>query len=189
MGYTNVRGQRFILIINEALYFPDMENSLMNPNQLRDFGVDVEDNPYGDKPMIISKQDQDDGDFVAALKLTGTTIYIYTWTPTREDLQDYPHIVLTSSHPWNPSKVQMPTMSSLEIKEVESVGISKAGVSQVGGVNHIYSDPYLEPMMKSEVIPECYSDGPLSEHRLMEPKTFLSKDRHSNMTPEDLSEV
>ena len=47
----------------------DMDHSLLNPNQLRHFGVDVEDNPYSGRQMMIKKDDPDhDEDFVAILK-------------------------------------------------------------------------------------------------------------------------
>ena len=58
-GYTAANGQRTILIFNEALWLPDMENSLMNPNQLRHFGIEVQDNPYHRDPMIIRKDDDE----------------------------------------------------------------------------------------------------------------------------------
>ena len=85
-GYTAANGQRTILIVNEALWIPELEHSLMNPNQLRHFGVTVQDNPYSNSPMVIQK-DTNDEEFVACLKSTGTNIYIDTWTPTDRDLQ------------------------------------------------------------------------------------------------------
>ena len=45
-GFTASNGMRYILIFNEALWMPELHNSLMNPNQLRDYGVEVQDNPY-----------------------------------------------------------------------------------------------------------------------------------------------
>ena len=76
-GYKAANGARSILIINEALWFPEMENSLMNPNQLRYFGVDIQDNPYHRDPMVIQKDDNKQG-FVACLKSQGTNIFIDT---------------------------------------------------------------------------------------------------------------
>jgi len=96
-GYTAPDGSQYILVFNEAIYMPDMDHSLLNPNQLRHCGVDVEDNPYCGRQMIIKKTDPDDDeDFVAILKSQGTVIYIDTWTPTNEDLNELPHVVLTS---------------------------------------------------------------------------------------------
>ena len=80
-GYTAASGARFILIFNESLWIPELENSLMNPNQLRHFGIEVQDNPFHKDPMIIRKED-DSGIFVACLKSSGSNIFIDTWTPS-----------------------------------------------------------------------------------------------------------
>ena len=36
-GYTSPDGQQYILVFNEAIYMPKMDNSLLNPNQLRHY--------------------------------------------------------------------------------------------------------------------------------------------------------
>ena len=49
----------YIFIFNEALYFGDeMDHSLVNPNQNRHYGIDVEDNPY--RKMGISCEESGD---------------------------------------------------------------------------------------------------------------------------------
>ena len=58
-GYTAANGQRTILIVNKALWIPELEHSLMNPNQLRHFSVTVQDNPYSNSPMVIQKNNND----------------------------------------------------------------------------------------------------------------------------------
>ena len=65
---------------------PDLENSLMNPNQLREYGVTVQDNPYSSELMVIETTSDDSDEFVACLSSCGTNIYIKTWTPTQSDL-------------------------------------------------------------------------------------------------------
>ena len=49
----------------------------MNPNQLRDYGVDVDDNPYHGDSMLI-REISEHGDFVAGFKSDGTVIYLDT---------------------------------------------------------------------------------------------------------------
>ena len=40
-------GESFVIIIHEALYFGNsLDHTLVNPNQIRAFGIDVYDNPY-----------------------------------------------------------------------------------------------------------------------------------------------
>ena len=55
-GYTSpITGRRSILIFNEALWLGDqMQHTLINPNQLRYYGLLVKDDPYAkDEPMRI----------------------------------------------------------------------------------------------------------------------------------------
>ena len=40
-GYTNLAGEQFILIINEAIWMPEMETFLVNPSQMHDYGTRV----------------------------------------------------------------------------------------------------------------------------------------------------
>ena len=201
-GYTDANGQRSILVFNEALWIPELENSLMNPNQLRHYGVHVQDNPYHQDPMTIHKDDDEEG-FVACLKSSGTNIYIDTWTPTHKDLEVHRHIELTSPRPWNPYEVQFPGLSEIEIGEIEERNISSLeyNTKPNDDAKTDFDDAYNRPLrifdirafnariMKSSVIPTKISNGPLHEDQLMPPKTFISTSRHSNTTPEDLSEA
>ena len=199
-GYTASNGARSILVFNEALWLPEMEHSLMNPNQLRHYGIEVQDNPYHRDPMMIRKDD-DGEEFVACLRSSGTNIYIDTWTPTDSDLVDYPHIELTSPLIWNPHEVSFPGLSNMEIDEIEGKNISVVESDLRREMETDYDDPYHQPLrifdiqtfnariMKSTVIPTVIAEGPLPEDKLMPPKTFLSTERHANTTPEDLSEI
>ena len=57
-GYTSANGRNYILVFNEALYIKEMQQTLINPNQCRNFGVEIQDNPYdADKPITISTPD------------------------------------------------------------------------------------------------------------------------------------
>ena len=58
-GYTTSCGRRHILIFNEALCMPELELSLMNPNQLRGYGIEVQDNPCSSDPMVVEKSGDD----------------------------------------------------------------------------------------------------------------------------------
>ena len=42
---SQLTGQEYLLIFNQALYMPSLSHSLINPNQLRAFGITVQDNP------------------------------------------------------------------------------------------------------------------------------------------------
>ena len=66
-------GLTYILIFNEAIWMGDLlDHSLINPNQLRCHGVDVQDNPFRSMAMHIAS---DDDDFMHPMRADGTTIF------------------------------------------------------------------------------------------------------------------
>jgi hypothetical protein len=98
-------GKSFIIIIHESLYFGDsMDHLLVNPNQLRAFGIDVYDNPYNMNPMGIQLTDNKRLPFWS----DGSTIYFTTWSPTDKEMNTYEHVVVTSDLPWDPHSLVMP---------------------------------------------------------------------------------
>ena len=97
-------GQNYILILNEALWMGDsMQHTLINPNQLRHYGITVQDNPASNEPMYIIAND---ADFNLELKIKGTNIFADTHTPTDDELRTCPRVTLSSPHPWNPHTVK-----------------------------------------------------------------------------------
>ena len=90
-------GQTYILKFNEALWMGDtLGHSLINPNQLRYYGVTVQENPVSEKPLYIMTEDSE---FSMELDIKGTTIFCETHTPSDKELFECPHIIMTSPHP------------------------------------------------------------------------------------------
>ena len=205
-GYTASTGLNYILVIPEALYMPNLQHSLFNPNQFRHFGTVVQDNPFALDPMKIETSD---GSFTACLQSKGMDIFLKTWAPSQADLQSFPHIMLCSHQPWNPQQIDLPSISTIEQEEIEW--------RNVQAVSHSYSDETTlfdldeirrrimsctqhsaaslkvvadrrKILAASKVTTSIPEPGPLEEHEIEPPYTFLSKDRHSSTTPEALSE-
>ena len=90
----------WIIIIHEAVWMADsMSHSLWNPNQLRAYGIDVEDNPSRGQLHIASTEH----DFkIPLLKMLGTNVLFESRTPTQQELDGCQHIHLTSPHTWIP---------------------------------------------------------------------------------------
>ena len=63
-GHTSKNGSNYILVLNEALSMPQLDHTLVNPNQLRHYACTVNDNPYDAEPMFIENSE---GTFVAVL--------------------------------------------------------------------------------------------------------------------------
>ena len=88
----------------------------------------------------------------------GTIIYMDTWTPTDEDLSQFAHIIMTSPHPWNSSKVQFPNTSQHVEEELTMRLIASANT------DHGMSTIKIDDLLDRE---DClYSIGQLS-HRML----------------------
>jgi hypothetical protein len=88
-------------MFHEALWMglKTMDHSLLNPNQMRHYGINVDDNPYGSVQMHLATED---GEVILPLHSEGTTIYLQSRTPTEKELQTCVHVTLTSASPWGP---------------------------------------------------------------------------------------
>jgi len=97
-------GSTILLVINEALYFGDrMDHSLLCPNQLRDFGLIVNDVPKSYDPnsthsIIIP------GQLELPLQMRGVISYLETRKPTEGELKNCPRYEITSAASWDPYK-------------------------------------------------------------------------------------
>ena len=92
--------------MNECLYYGErLDHSLINPNQLRHFGVEFWDNPYDNRqPMeIVPMEDVSP----IPLMTEGTKVFISTRTPTEDELNTLQHVHLTDNAPWNPREINM----------------------------------------------------------------------------------
>jgi hypothetical protein len=112
-AWTDERtGLTYILVVNEALWMPDtVTSSLINPNQLRAYGITVQDNPFAG-PMYISNEGEEDVVSISMFAV-GTNISINTRTPTQEELDSCQHIILTSDTEWDPNDVKFPQVGAV----------------------------------------------------------------------------
>ena len=176
-------GESFALVFHEALWMGDvLEHSLINPNQLRHYGIRVQDNPYHGDQMHIASEDEE---FLMPLASDGTTIYFDSRTPTDQELQELPHIDMTSTTPWDPHAVCFPLPTRL----VEAGRL-------VARVNQIRSSYRINDHDDDDIVDtQCFAERLISQINVTEVlsdvptrKTFLSKERHSQVTAEELSD-
>ena len=173
-AYTDqVTGETIIIVINEGLYFGDkLDHSLVNPNQLRSYGVDVYDNTYDrNETMRIQGQDVNDENIVIPLLAEGVDIFFETRTPSLDELENSSHIHLTNKLAWNPKQVTFPQVTS--IKETHTA-------------NHFYN-----PLANSEYDASNFSRQIMEiETRQDVPtsRSFLSQNKRCHVGPDELSE-
>ena len=90
-AYKDSDGVTYILVINEAMYFgQEMDHSLINPNQIRHFGIPVSDNAYdGTQDLGIDHEE-----VFIPFETQGSTVFFETFVPSDDDIERSPHIVL-----------------------------------------------------------------------------------------------
>ena len=98
-------GCTYILVFNEALYYGEkLDHTLINPNQVRSYGIPFWDNPFD---PVRSLSIDVNGDFQIPLRTIGTKLTFTSRVPTAVELETCEHIHMTSAAPWNPSDVAM----------------------------------------------------------------------------------
>ena len=199
-------GETIILIIHEALWFGDrLDHSLINPNQLRHFGLDVEDNPYR-SGMGIRFDDELDG---IPFTSEGATILFDTRTPTSDELETCRHVQLTSQHPWDPRDVCFPGGRKRRA-DGENFGLSQTTVdstvtvaairrkqetdercgmgSEAGVKGTVYDQDEFAARLIASVNVSAADVDPAKMEDLPASRSFYSKERKTSVDPRDLSE-
>ena len=198
-AYTcQATGETIILVFHEALWMGDtMEHSFLNPNQLRHYGIEVQDNPYhASQGMHLSTED---GNVIIPLHSAGTTIYLDTRSPTDKEVQECRHIQYTSKQEWNPNAVCF-SESATRLEE----GKLKARVDAIRA-QYKLSDhdecgvcDQLHPYRCGDVVslgPSELVERVIAEVRVESVlddvpsrRTFVSNERHTRVSPAELSE-
>jgi hypothetical protein len=173
-------GETLILVFNEVLWYGDrMDHSLINPNQLRHFGVMVHDNPFDiDHPLMI--KELSDGVFIP-LQIKGTTVFFDSHTPTSDELENCPHIVLTSDNPWNLGTEELGcsdiTVTGADVSMVSEELVSSADKVILAGISCVYYPVLLAEQLRV-----------VSQVDVPRLRTFVSDKRHSAIIAPELSE-
>ena len=158
-----------------------MNHSLINPNQLRHFGTIVQDNPYSKDNITYIEANVPDNDKRLQIPLTskGINILFETQVPTQQELDDCPHVNLTSDYEWNPTEINLPNASNktcqldfqcstLHTSCYDTNTFIQKISSLVGDHTEFASNQNM-------------SDIPI-------PKTFMSQDCKSFVNPDSLSD-
>ena len=95
-----------------------MYDYLINPNQLRHYGINFQGDTTSNLPLSVISEN---GDFTMPLHRRGKIVYFDTHTPNQKELDACPHINLSSQHPWNPSKVDFVKNQHSLQEEIESI--------------------------------------------------------------------
>ena len=175
-------GQTFILVINEGLYYgTKLDHTLINPNQIREYGVPLWDNPF-DKERNMGIEIS--GDFHIAFKMKGTKIYFNTRSPTADELSNTENYVhLTGSRAWNPGTVILGETRS------SNSDVDRSWLPYVSDADILNS---IEPSLihlTDRFISNVMSKGNYDPNDLPARRTFISTDRHAKIDAINLAEI
>ena len=176
-------GDEFILIFNEALWMGNtLQHTLVNPNQLQAYGTIVQDNPFSSSPI---KFEPPTGPTIP-LTTMGTIIYCNTRAPNDHELSTLPHKTLSSSATWDPHNVVSPTHHVEEEEYKPQISSISSLSSSANDLSSTIHDPMT---FHSRLISSVQVYAPSkSTEELPSVPTFQSKNRHSSVSPQDLSE-
>ena len=187
-------GRGYILIIHEALYFgSSMNHSLINPNQLRHYGVIMHDNPYERDPSRVMGIEIDDNDRLPFYS-QGSTVFFNTKYPDDDEMDLYPHVVLTSNIPWDPQGLIMPNGlddSGLPTSDQAILQVNSDAILGINRHHNMYEtdrvsitiDGNTEQLLMEQMINSVH----ISSTRHMD--KLQSKTQHSKFEPEHVASI
>eukprot|EP00978_Attheya_sp_CCMP212_P023952 scaffold74379_cov59-Attheya_sp.AAC.1 len=120
-------GETIIFILNQGLWFgAELPNSLWNPNQIRNYGHTLCDDPYDPHRKIGFMINGQEDKFIP-FQVLGSSIGLKTRVPTEQEYRTCTHYVLTSEAKWDPEKALAGTQADPErIRLVKSVRIDES---------------------------------------------------------------
>ena len=99
-----------------------MKMSLINPNQLRHYGVTVSDDPTDStRAFGITVED----DVYVPFKMEVTTVYPETRVPTQYQLENCKTIQLTDETVWEPSSVSIASVTTVMSSDLPIIEMSE----------------------------------------------------------------
>jgi hypothetical protein len=116
-------GREYFLVGDQMLWFgSQMDHSLINPNQIREYGIPVYDNPFTQSQFGIDCND----DFIP-FNTMGTIVYFESRVPTDWETCNLPIIMLTGEG-WDPVNVGFGNERSREQAEMQTIRSLEIGV-------------------------------------------------------------
>ena len=85
-----------------------IDHTMVNPDQLRLYGMTLQDKAFAEAQIFIATEDHD---FIIPLSSKGTIIRVTKITPTDKEIHTYPHVTCLSSSEWDPQKFRFTNSS------------------------------------------------------------------------------
>ena len=194
----NRTGLTYILVFHESLYYGDkLDHSLVNPNQCRSFGLEVNDNPFDKDNDVGIKATSE---LFIPLTTKGTKVHFKTRVPTENELETCLHIDMTSKIEWNPNEIKLGEINN--VKSTEHEEFARKSETNVNMTKyHEYINPTSDEALLHSIEPSMVKLGEMISAKHTEAlkyrdksmdiparRSFVSTERHKTATAETLSE-
>jgi hypothetical protein len=111
-------GEVIVLVMNKALYFGNHLNyTLICPNQLRSFGIVVDDTPKQFSPKSTHSIEVPEDNLTIPLEMNGVVSYVSNHKPSKDELENCQQITLSSNIPWNPNNLSWETREQVLVNQ------------------------------------------------------------------------
>ena len=133
-------GKTVLLVMHEQLIFGDrLPMSLLNPNQLRSFGVKVQDVPKqfeksSSHSLEVPRKGQGEVALKLPLEMRGIISYFDVRKPSPEELRTCERLECTSEDPWDPNSVDWAQKEKDARKIYSASSMHNGGKGGIGGL-------------------------------------------------------
>jgi len=200
----------YLIVADQMLWFgTQLENSLINPNQLRAYGVMVNDDPFDSTRGFGVDTDN----VFIPFDTTGTVIYFESRVPTEWEKTHLP-IILITGDTWSPSDEALylgeQSREDIEMRNIRSFtsGMTrrqihsimsdeaKAQIEQygetdieLGKISCVYNPKdFCERLVSAVNIATTYHDDVDQWENEQKVSSIVTNDRHSKFTAEKLAQ-
>jgi hypothetical protein len=200
-------GHEYLLVGDQMLWFgSQMDHALINPNQIREYGLPVYDDPFSKQQFGI-----DGNEAFFPFNTTGTIVYFETRVPTDWKTCNLPIIMLTGEE-WDPVNVGLGTGQSREQAEMRTIRSLESGVpkwkmaafkqceldsrmeqwgqveSELGKLSEtLNKKTFCKRLIGSVNVATAYRNDVDEVIKKRKESGVLTMDRHSKVGPEELS--
>ena len=199
----------YLLVGDQMLWFGTLlPNSLLNPNQLRAYGLDVNDNPFDTNADFGIISDE----VFIPFDTTGTVVHFDSRVPTEWERTHLPIITLTGEE-WNPAEeVLRPGRRSREDIEMRTIRSLTSGMTrrqinytvskeakaeterygeteiELGKISNVYNTKdFCDCLVSAVNIATTYRDDIDQWNEERKVRSIITNERHSKATPEELA--
>ena len=195
--YTSDEGLSYLLVADQVLWFgSSMPNTLINPHQLRHFGVLLCDDPWDPHREL----GMDTGSLFVPFYTEGSNVVFESRVPTDWEMNNLDVIEITGPH-WDPSRLEMPVKQSREAQELQNIrSMRRIGSVQDArpSVSFSITDEYDCILSELDMTRRLISRINVASHVRGDDATVtgtgtgisaaaFATERHSKLTPEGLA--